>query len=141
MDKLPCINVSFVIEGKYIDFEQLNQEIEIKPTEIRGLDDWPKAIKNNLTLPEEQKPRCEWSICQRVELCRQIEIPINKIIEQLRGKEQKLIEFCEKNTLKKGLSIVIHAEAMNLPEITLSSTVVSYFGKLGVEIGFDMYVY
>lgn len=141
MDKLPHIKISFVIEGKYIDFKQLNQEIGINPTKIRGLDDWPEAIKNNLNLPEELKPRCEWSICQRVELCRQIEIPINRIVEQLRGKEQKLIEFCKKNKLKKGLCIVIHGEAMNLPEIILSPTIISYFGKLGVEIGFDMYVY
>ena len=141
MNNIPCINANFVIEGKYIEFEQLNKEIDIVPTEIRGLDDWPKAIKNNLNLPEELQPRCEWSICQKVDLCNQVEIPINKIVEQLKGKEQKLIEFCKKNKLKKGLNIVIHGEAMNLPEIVLSSDTVSYFGRLKVEIGFDMYVY
>lgn len=141
MDKLSCIEVRFVIEGKYIDFEQLNKYIGIVPTETRGLEDWPKAIRNNLNLPEELQPRCEWSICQRIELCKQIEIPINKIIEQLRGTEDKLSEFCEKNNLRKGLNIVIHGEAMNLPELVLSSTTVSYFGKLGIEIAFDIYVY
>lgn len=30
---------------------------------------------------------------------------------------------------------------MNLPELVLSPDIVSYFGKLEVEIGFDMYVY
>lgn len=140
MDKLPCINVSFMIEGKYIDFEQLNKYIDIFPTKTRGLEDWPRAIKNNLNLPQELQPRCEWSICRKTNLCKQIEIPINKIIEQLKGNEEKLIEFCEKNKLKKGLLIVIHGEAMNLPEIVLSSTIVSYFGKLGVEIGFDIYI-
>ncbi len=30
---------------------------------------------------------------------------------------------------------------MNLPEVVLSSNIVSYFGKLEVEIGFDIYAY
>ena len=141
MDNLPRINVSFLISGKNIDFEQLNEEVDILPTETRGVHDWPKAIKNNLNLPEELRPRCGWSIHQEVELCKQIEIPINKIVEQLKGKEQKIFAFCEKNKLKKSLTITIHGEAMNLPEVVLSSNIVSYFGKLEVEIGFDIYAY
>ncbi|SEU03430.1 DUF4279 domain-containing protein [Lacrimispora sphenoides] len=141
MDNLPRINVSFVISGKNIDFEQLNEAVDILPTETRGVDDWPKAIRNNLNLPEELRPRCEWSICQEMELCKQVEIPINKIVERLKGKEQKLFAFCKRNELKKSLSITIHGEAMNLPEVVLSSNIVSYFGKLEVEIGFDIYAY
>ncbi len=37
MDNLPRINVSFVISGKNIDFEQLNEAVDILPTETRGL--------------------------------------------------------------------------------------------------------
>ncbi|MGC4018596.1 MAG: DUF4279 domain-containing protein [Muricomes sp.] len=141
MNNLPCINVSFVISGKNIDFKQLNKAIDILPTGTRGLDDWPKAIRNNLNLPEELRPRCEWSISQEMEVCKQIDIPINKIVEQLKGKEQKIFAFCEKNELKKSLSIAVHGEAINLPEVVLSSNIVSYFGKLEVEIGLDIYAY
>lgn len=141
MNNFPLINVSFSIVGKNIDFQQLSKEIDILPTETRGIDEWPKAIKNNPNLPEELQPRCIWSISREEDLCKQIEIPINKIIEQIKGKEQKLFEFCKKNKLKKGLSITIHAETMSLPEIVLSSNVVSYFGKLEVEIGFEIYTY
>lgn len=133
------IMVDFVIEGKNFDIEQLTKEIEVAPSQIRGIDDWPEAIKNNKNLPEELKSRCEWSICQKEEFCRQIEIPINKIIAKLKGKEQKIMKFCADHELRKGLCITIQAEAMNMPEIVLSSDIVSYFGSLKAEISFNIY--
>lgn len=141
MDSLPYIKASFVIEGKDLDLKQLTKEIDIVPTETRGIDDWPRAIKNNLNLPEELQPRCVWCICQKEDLCKQVELLVNKIISQLEGKEQKILEFCKRKNLKKSLNITIHGEVMNLPEIVLSPNSVSYFGKLEVEIGFDIYAY
>lgn len=141
MKNFPYIEVSFVIEGKYFDLQQFTKEIGILPSETRGIDNWPKNIKNNLNIPEELQPRYEWCICQKEELCKQIELPINKIISKLIGKEQQIIEFCEKNNLQKGLNITIHGEAMNLPEMVLSPAVVSFFGNMKVEIGFDIYAY
>ena len=52
-----------------------------------------------------------------------------------------MIEFCKRDNLKKSLCIAIHAETMYLPEIVLSSDIVAYFGKLNVEISFDIYTY
>ena len=140
MNKLPQIKVSFVVEGKEFEVEQLTKEIDILPTETRGMDDWPEAIKSNTNLPEDLHPRCVWCICKE-DLCMQIEIPIQKIIMLLKGKEQKLLEFCKKRNLKKFISIVIHGDVMNLPEIILLSDTVSYLGRLEVEIGFDIYIY
>ena len=141
MDKFPQIKVSFVVEGKNFEMKQLTEEVGILPTETRGREDWPEAIKSNKNLPESLQPRCIWCICQTEDSCKQIEIPIQKMVLQLNGKEQKLIKYCKKNNLKKSMSIVIHADTMNLPEIVLSSYMVSYFGKLDVEIGFDIYTY
>lgn len=141
MSDFPYIEVSFVIEGKYFDVQQFTKEIGIVPSETRGIDDWPNMIKNNLNIPEDLQPRYVWCICQKEELCKKIEFPINKIISQLTGKEQKFIEFCEKNNLQKVLNIAIHGDEMNLPEIVLSPSIVSYFGNMKVEIGFDIYVY
>lgn len=141
MDKLPYVKVSFIIEGKEFNLNKLTEELNILPTKIRGINDWPESIKNNLSLPEELQPRCVWSISQEMDVCKQIEIPINRLIDQIRGKEQKLSEFCKKENLKKSLCITIQAETMQLPQIVLSSHIISYFGKLGVEIGFDIYTY
>ena len=125
----------------YLDLNKLTEEIGIIPTETRDITDWPKAIKNNTNLPEELEPRCVWCICQEEEVCKRIEDPIRRIVAQIEGKEEKLIEFCKRDNLKKSLCIVIHAETMYLPEIVLSSDIVAYFGKLGVEISFDIYTY
>lgn len=53
MDNLPKIMVDFVVDGKNFILEELTEELSILPTEIRGIDDWPEAIKNNPNLPEE----------------------------------------------------------------------------------------
>ncbi|MDO4261395.1 MAG: DUF4279 domain-containing protein [Eubacteriales bacterium] len=141
MDNFPHVKVSFVVEGKSLNLKELTEELDILPTETRGLEDWPEAIKNNLNLPEELQPRYVWCIDQEADLCKQIEIPINRIITQMEGKEQKLLDFCRRNHLSKTLCIVIHAETMNMPEIVLSSRIVSYFGELEAEIDFDIYTY
>lgn len=140
MVKFSQIEVSFIVEGKNFDLKQLTKEIEIFPTEARGIEDWPDGIKNNTNLPNDLQPRCIWCICQKEE-CKKIEVPIREIMRQLKGKEEKLMEFCNENNLKKSMLIVIHGDAMNLPEIVLVSDIVSYFGKLEVEIGFDIYTY
>lgn len=141
MDNLPKIMVDFVVDGKNFIIEELTEELNILPTEIRGIDDWPETIKNNPNLPEELQPRNEWSICYKEEQCEEIEMPVQKILEQIKGKEQILNRFCEKNLLRKGLCITIHAEAMHLPDMTLSPKTVSYLGRIGVQLSFDIYTY
>lgn len=141
MKNFPHIKVSFVIEGKKLNLKKLTEELDILPTETRGIEDWPEAVKSNLNLPEELQPRYVWCICQEVDLCKQIEIPINKIVAQIKGKEQKILDFCIRDNLKKSLCITIHAETMDLPEIVLPAEIVLYFGKLKAEIGFDIYTY
>ena len=137
MNNLPYVEVSFIIEGKF-DVQKFSEEIGISPSETRGINDWPDVIKKNTSLPKELQPRCVWCISQKAERCNKIEIPINKIIFQLISKEQKIIEFCNKNNLISSLCITIYGEAMNLPEIVLSSKIVSYFGELNSEISFDL---
>lgn len=141
MDTRSSIEVDFVIEGKNLDLGKLTEELGILPTETRGIDDWPDAIKNNSFLPQKLKPTCEWCISYKEDMCRQVDIPINKIIDRIKGKEKKIFEFCKTYNLNKALCIVIQADAVSLPEIVLSPYVLSFFGKLEAEIGFDIYAY
>ena len=76
-----------------------------------------------------------------MDICKQMKIPIYEIIAQIKGKEQKLLEFCKSGNLKKSLCITIQAETMNFPEIILPSDIITYFGKLEIEISFDIYAY
>lgn len=140
-DELPKVEASLVIEGKNFKLEELTKELDILPTKTRGIDDWPRAIKDNRDLPEELRPRNVWRLSQTENSCRQIKAPIRRIMSLLKGKEQVLLDFCEKYGLRKVLCIVVHGESMNLPELVLSPDIVSCFGKLKVEIGFDLYAY
>ena len=141
MINYPFIEVSFIIEGKDLDLKRLTEDLDIIPNETRDIDDWPDIIKDNPNLPEELQPRYSWCICQEESPCMQIEVPIKEIIAKIKGKEQKILEFCQKSNLRKSLCITIHAKAMCMPEMVLSSDIVSYFGSLDVGIGFDIYTY
>lgn len=141
MDKFPYVEVNFVIEGRKLNLEQLTEKLKITPTITRGIDDWPQIVKDNKSLPEKLWPRYVWGICCEERPCKKLETPINKLISKLEGKEQTIIEICKKYGLKKCVVIVIHADSMSLPELVFPSYIVSYFGKLEVEVSFDMYVY
>ncbi len=141
MKNFPYIEANFIVEGKLFDIALFTKEIGILPTETREIDDFPSIIKNNSNIPKELQPRCIWSITQKEEFCRTIQQPIHNIISQLIGKEEIINSFCKKNKLERALIITIHAETMDLPEIILSSKIISYFGSIESEISFDIYTY
>ena len=141
MKNFPYIEANFIVEGKLFDIALFTKEIGILATETREIDDFPSIIKNNSNIPRELQPRCIWSITQKEEFCRTIQQPIHNIISQLIGKEEIINSFCKKNKLERALIITIHAETMDLPEIILSSKIISYFGSIESEISFDIYTY
>ena len=141
MKNFTYIEANFIVEGKLFDIALFTKEIGILPTETREIDDFPSIIKNNSNIPRELQPRCIWSITQKEEFCRTIQQPIHNIISQLIGKEEIINSFCKKNKLERALIITIHAETMDLPEIILSSKIISYFGSIESEISFDIYTY
>ena len=141
MKNFPNIEVSLTIEGKEMDLDKLTKELGLMPKKTRKPTDWPEAIICNTGLSAQLQPRYVWSICQNMDFCKQIEIPVRKIIAQIEGKEKQIIEFCETNALHKSLCIVIHAETMCLPEMVLPADIISYLGKMELEISFDIYTY
>lgn len=141
MKKLPRIQVDFDIEGKDFDLQKFSDEIGIQPDETRTPEEWPDAIKNNKDLPEELRPRYVWCISERMKKCKITDKPVRKIMERLTGKEEIIIAFCKKHKLSIGLSIMVDAKIMELPELVLYPDIVSYFGQLDAEIGFDIMVY
>lgn len=140
MNNFPCVAARFIVEGKNLEIKKFTEKMDILPTETREIDDWPDAIKNNANLPEELQPRFVWCICQKEDSCKQVNVPIKKLILQLKGKEQIINAFCSENKLKKTLVITIQSQVSNLPEVMLSPDIVSYFGMLKVEINFDLYI-
>lgn len=95
MNKLPRVEVDLIIEGKTFDVEEFTDKLNILPTMTRTKEDWPSAIKNNLSIPEELSPRCMWGINESADLCEEIGIPISGIVSKLEGKEENLIKLCK----------------------------------------------
>lgn len=141
MKNFPLIEACFFIEGKQFNLESFTERVGILPSKTRTVDDWPEELIKNSNIPEELQPRYVWQVCAKEETCMRAEIPILQVMSQLEGKEGLIINFCAKESLKKGLNISIHAEIMNMPEIVLAPEIVSFFAKLEAEISFDLYGY
>lgn len=138
---LNIVEITLVFSANDFDVKKFTEEIGISPSEVRESKDWPRVIQNNIKLPERLRGHCEWCISNQVVGCKAIEGPIKSIISKIDGKEDKIKELCKKNKIEKTLSIVVSGNSMHLPELVISSELVSYFGELEVEIGFDLYVY
>lgn len=140
-ESMPRIIVYFSIDGFEFPLEEFTEAIELVPARTRTRDDWPDAIKNNKSLPIELHPRCTWEIMEAEDRCYEIAMPISKVMDMLLGKEETISAWCEKYNLKSMLTVVIHAEEMRFPAIVIPSHILSYFGKMGADIGFDIYSY
>ncbi len=141
MNILNNVEVNLVFSANEFDIKKFTEEIGISPSEIRESKDWPKAIQNNINLPDGLRAHCEWCISDQAVGCKAIEGPMKNIISKIDGKENKIKELCKKNNIEKTLSIVVSGNSMHLPEMVIPSELVSYFGELEVEIGFDLYIY
>lgn len=141
MNFLNNVEINLVFSGKDFGLKEFTKEIGISPSEVRQSKDWPEVIRHNVSLPESLHAHCEWCISEQEAGCKTLEGPIKNLILKIAGKEEKIKELCKKNNVEKSLIIVISGNPMYLPEMVISSELVSYFGELEVEIGFDLYVY
>ena len=138
MDNIVAVELG--ITGDVINTDELTEIMGVEPTSIRTKEDWPKAIKDNTSLPEELKPRMEWGFDEKIGSCYQVEQSLLQFLDMFKGREKNIVEYCNRNKLNKTIIVVIHANEMELPEMSLSSYLISRLNKLEVELDFDIYV-
>jgi hypothetical protein len=143
-DKVPEIKVRFSLQGQSgnaIEFSQLTKGLAIIPTETRGLNDWPEAVKHpRIELPIELRPRCIWTVEVDYADCQAVSYRFAEMITVLRGKEKIINNLCTKLNLETHFDVVIYAHHCRLPELFLTKEVVQFIASIGADIGFDMYL-
>lgn len=132
--EFPIIKVDFDIswDGDFATIcDEITDSLSIKPDSTRSKETFKiKVFARNY-----------WEINEHAVNCKALSIQTDKIIQRLQGKEEKLAHLAKKNNLSLGITIVIHANVGDGPEIVLTPKCVQFAAALGAEIGFDMYYY
>jgi len=130
------VRVRFAISGKFNE-QEFADKMGIVGAKLRGVDDWPEAIKKNTTLPERLRPRCVWSVKIVEEECDDIKKPLKKLIEVLSDKLDVIINEVSSKNLHHGFEVIVY-ESECFPEISLSGDIIHFMNLLHTDIGFDI---
>ena len=139
--KLPIIEVSLVLTSRKIGTTEITDLFQVSPTTERSMDEWPDAIKNNTNLPEELKPRNEWSWTVRFHKCMSVDEALADLINQFQEKVAKIVEISEKFSVEKSVTVLIQGKSIEMPEVGLEISTIEFLNRIKAPIYFDIYTY
>lgn len=139
--ELPTVEVSFILSSRKIGTTEITDLIQISPTTERSIDEWPDTIKNNTNLPEELKPRNEWSWTARFHKCMSVDEALADLINQFQEKITEIVEITERFSVEKSVTVLIHANSNEMPEVGLESKAIEFLNCIKSPIYFDIYTY
>ena len=135
----PKIRAGIHFTGDSFSIDYVSHKLGVPASQWRAKEDWPDAIKNNPDLPEEYRPRTVWCLDtqkeESVAVCWQVE----KIIEQLHGKEEIIKQLCTELNLRVSFTVTINMQIGNGPEMYLTREIIAFLAAINADIGFDMY--
>lgn len=141
MNNLPKVSVSLCLDSDNENLFELSKYIDVQPTRIRGIEDWPDAIKNNKDLPEKLKPHYAWELKFEDYNCKNIAIPFEKLIEKITGKENKINELVTKNKWEIGIVVTIDTIETDKPYIGINAETIAFANSLNSGIDFEIFTY
>ena len=111
--------------------EAITKQLAIEPNETRS-----KGY-----CPVEEFNLNYWGIEERAVNCKAISYQTDKIIMRFHGKEATINRLVKEYNLSVSISIIVHAESGDGPEIVLTKSFVQFAASIDAEVGFDMYYY
>lgn len=139
--ELPIIEVSLVLSSRTIETTKITELVRMSPTEERDMNDWPNVIKNNTKLPEELKPRNEWSWTTRFEKCLSVNEALGELIHHFQNSIANIVNMSEEFSIQKSVIVLIHSDATSMPEVGLESNTIEFLNSIKAPIYFDIYTY
>ena len=92
-------------------------------------------------MPDSLKPRCIWSLLYEKENCKDINILLSELLNQLSGKRTIIYDLTLQFSLDKTIEVTIHAYNNEMPYIGLQRAFISFLKDIDAEIEFDIYGY
>lgn len=127
------VKVEFSIYGSNFNPIDITEKLNIKPslTYLKGDLVQSKKITRKETL---------WCIETEYDKVLDINDTLAKIMTLISGKEDILNEITKMNGTKMLFMIVIKIKNNEIPAVYFDKEFTEFAGKIGAEIGFDMYI-
>ncbi len=131
MENLPKIEVCFFFEGDDFDVNDVTDQMQLTPTQIREKKDFPI----------EELAHTEWLLTTEKESCKVVFRQFEKLMKLLVGKEKVINQICSNHKISVGFCVTIWMEDGDKPEIVLTKEIVLFLASINAEVGFDLYIY
>lgn len=139
--KFPVIEVSLVLFSKETETKKMTELLQVTPNKERGIEDWPNVIKSNKNLPEQIRPRNEWIWSIEFERQTSVDEALRSLINKFRDKTPNIFELYEKYFVECTVVVVIHADSVSMPEVSLEVETIEFLNAIKAPISFDIYTY
>ena len=130
---MSLMKISLFISGSKLNFEDITNQLEIKPTVVRKKEDWPV-------------PSIEAGIAADVWAYRMDHIEtelLSKPVDDLQAVflplKEKVRELCGTYSAEAYVEVVIHTEPGSLPSLTLSRENIQFLAQINADFGVDLY--
>lgn len=157
MARIPEIRpVFYLTKNTTEDFdrEAVTRRLSIEPTKTLGLRLSPgraasmdgfEDMEGMTVLPGDAPPypillHACWGVRLEKMPCWALDEPLRRMEELLRGREEEMRSICREMDLHAALTLAIHADSGNLPEMVLPRESVAFWASIGAEIDFDFYL-
>lgn len=120
------IKVSLILSGCGPGVKRLTEELSIVPSYSR--DRFPP---NSIAKP--------YWYTEVVADCSCIETPLNTLKERILSQLENILSLCKEYSLMPTIQIIVQANYVDRPEITLSPEMICFFNQLNAEVCFDVY--
>ncbi len=131
MNKLPQIEISFLLTGQEDFLQEITDALLIKPSCIRRKQDYKYQEFANFM----------WELTTGKQESKSVDYQSADLLDKLSGKEKIIVQLLNSYKLKADLLVIIHAEIGDGPEINLSTDIIKFAAEIQAEIGFDIYFY
>ncbi len=133
--------VYFTIYGDEFPIDYPTKLLELKPTLTykKGEEIVRKHNPHVTYTLKHYRKETAWEIGTDYEETNDLDEQINKVLKQLKNKEEKLTELCRTYNLKCLFMIVIKINEGITPAVSINKDFIKLADKIGAEIHFDIY--
>ncbi len=141
MEKLPKIRIIFAVAGKSFDLNEMTDKLKITPTETRTKEDWPDVIKNNPNLPDELRPKNEWSYEKVFYGMKDLTLAYQEILSNFKPKIDILNQLSNEESRNYAVVLCIDCYDGEFPELVVPTPMIHFLEAINAEISFDIITY
>lgn len=133
--------VYFTIFGEDFPIDTVSDLLKLKPTlSYKRGEEIIRQPNPHVTFTGTMyRKNTAWNIGTEFEETIDLEVQINKVINQMKSNEEIIKEICRTYNLKCHFMIVLKINEGNTPAVTINHEFIRLANNIGAEIEFDLY--